>query len=251
MKYLLVVFLCAVAFGKTCHRPGVRSILWEKEAVLTGPSSFVPDFSSFVNIFGLTPSEIDAVRVDALNFYNTQFGVDISGAIVSPGFITTLPGIGNVLPLRFDVPFDLAAANPPLPCGTLQVAEFPLFFTSTTFEFGGVYGDYLTTTNKTKVVQPGDFLSFGLYLGNFTQNRDHDDDDHPFANRVWKIRTIVPTKMDLDGFTSERVVATDVEWGEASVFTDILSFTLPNGDILLKFRSAWRWPPGELLLGGF
>jgi len=252
-SFLLVVLFVALSLADSnqCNLP-IRYLAWDLD---TPPGTTAPSFgdsTGFTNDFHLNAAQIEELRLEALQFYHTQFGVPSSTAFVEGGF-TIIPGVGTMAPLKFDAPWKLAAANPGLGCPRLLLSEIPLSFTpGTTFQYGGLYGAYAVANGHSLNVVPGDLLSFGLYkvaFDDFDRKKDGFQIDH-----VLKVRTIFPTRTDPDGFTAEKTTLEDLtpfdNWGTASVFTTIIGFLAPNNTIVGKLRSDWRFPGGIQIIAG-
>jgi hypothetical protein len=245
---LIVAFVFLdVGLSERCRtNPQTRYLAWDVDYVAAESPSTSPDLTGFTEYVGLTLAQIEALTQEALQYYHTQFGVNLEGAIYLPGGIVVIPSTGVLSPLKFNAPWTLPASLPELPCATLKIAELPFAFTNPNFHYGGAYGAYAASLNRTLKVQPGDFVSYGYYVANFT------DHNHEIFQKTFKIQTVFPTRVDTDGFTNEKTLLEDVtgDWGLASVFTSIIGYVLPNGSTPLKIRSDWRFPPGIPIIPG-
>jgi len=149
-------------------------LVFISEETLHQPAVIVNATVGFTDVFGYNSSQISGVLGSAMDWYNTQFGRNISNAITDPGtYITRLPYANlTIFPVYFNITWRLRFSDNDYADhdATLELAEFPgnydAYYTPE-YPITSNYGAWLNRRGVPLTGTPYDAISFGLYAIRF------------------------------------------------------------------------------------
>lgn len=266
---LLTLLVSSVYAGIFPNPPAVAPVLTFAFQNVTPVSPLTaPDFtlSCWTDVLKLTQTQIGQFYGNALSWYATQFGVDVSTAFPLPDapMIYVIPGYGLMVPLRFDSNYRVVATDedtarrlsyseePLLTACNLVLAVNASWFPSGGLNYGGVYGNYLTSRGLSKAIADGDNLVYGAYgfqatVGNTVCTKQVILKAYiPLINDKLSIRTEYSYLNDIGlvAGSAPQCVVLPI-WGNGWLFGNSMIYVDPS-TFLWNYKARATWTFGQL-----
>jgi hypothetical protein len=214
----------------------------DKIYALDGHPYWIGGYDNLTNQLNLSLSEIESLRLNALQWFNTQFGIPTQNATFDPVTkTTTIQGYGSVYTVYLTDCYKLIASNlvnyvEDIHDYHLSIGEFT--FTADQSAYGKPYGGrmaalYAALGADVPTIQPGDGFSFGYY---YVQKGDR------LIKRI-SMRARFPTRADMPFRNHEELDLIDAEWGEGQSIMQLGYAYSPNPvGLLSQINSVWKFP---------
>jgi len=249
---ILIVTLVTFTFAQygpvtDCNYNFSVVLAWTNDKLYNYYPYIIGDWDFIEDSFGYSSYDLSNLRVDALEWFNEEFGIPISGAEYNPFTkITTIPGWGTLESVAFTDCYELIASNGIINnFGNPFAPKFLTFFEFTLFTFpsaagtqmyGGRYGALYDELSTVPYVVSGDQFSYGYY---------YVYDYQPlFGEPIKKIffKAKLPNRYDMSFRANDELYLEDGAWGSGVSLTRLRNATIPNGKLYHVFDTIWKFP---------
>jgi len=240
---LIVLILCLLG-SCFCGFNTVLTFAFQNVSTVN-PTLIDTSFTCWTEKLNYNQGQINTFVQNGLQWYSSQYGVQVNLGLFIPGIGWLIPGFGVLIPNRFNADYRLVASSsviptpaPLLTACNLVLVPLPLFIPAFTL-YGGVYKQYLNSRGFTGgnyiYIQLDDNLVYGAYAYETPGN----------ATKVILNKSYLPLKNNDDyNVRSERAILEDLSgtfgtgflYGTSNVYT-----TTVNNNYIYSARATWTF----------
>eukprot|EP00027_Filamoeba_sp_ATCC50430_P004385 CAMPEP_0168548594 /NCGR_PEP_ID=MMETSP0413-20121227/4650_1 /TAXON_ID=136452 /ORGANISM="Filamoeba nolandi, Strain NC-AS-23-1" /LENGTH=261 /DNA_ID=CAMNT_0008578919 /DNA_START=73 /DNA_END=858 /DNA_ORIENTATION=- len=241
---ICLVLFAATAFATTASQctydyPEVFVFANNKKYPSAANLPFQYSYEAIQAALPITTAQLEAQRLAALSWLESEFGIPQSVAVYDPiTHITNYPGYGYVTPILFNDSYTLVSSSDstltPRKCYYLALVEFTFLVQNTNFTYGGKFGQ-LGNIFGGKQPVAGDGISYGYYHILREYGR------HARIERKVLMKSLYPSRYDLAWRSHEFLALHDEEWGDGQSIIDVQIYPNAQGQYVSQIWNTWRF----------